>query len=846
MSKNTTAKMKATLFSLLLNEELPNEPDKKVGMRNYLLHAIEQDHLLASQYLDICSLLLSVNDPEYLFLKSGLCEALRLAARLSGDNNPFNAFLQEDIVSDDAIVHCLQTKMPTNDSMREVIAKETLYLLITEDFWMHEKFVLLVQNVGRFSVYDEEYINAVFSVLEGFKPYFSAQTSMEIVKKVDMLIELSKKWMHANQKILVARKRLILNTLYQKIIHRKANHLMIYVLRLVEAEILTALLSPIPSESVPVVAKELLSWTYNTKDCYLLLPPIVKMLQRLLQDGNDLEYNQLALENCDKMLGLLHLKLFRPMISIVCHFLNNSTDPIELLKKSVEKLKMVLILCADDMSVSSNLRKALAAIFDSYPELRAVICNILSENLPEPDPSNPNLNITDGPKGLVNTGNTCYANSVIQCLYHITQFRNKVLKFEPDPCQTVLQQLQKIFALLRFSSLPEITPDETFHAILRPPYFVRGQQEDGFLYLIHLLDILKEQELKAVDIKDDEMEVNKEQCSSGAAAKCETPSDGSTEDSKSDLMLNGDNDELEEMSTSPDENSEGSSFPSVKSEGDECSNESTNNNFSEEEDNNVADEMARAYHTLNQEVFGGYQVETYCCHGCKYRHKQTKRTTAICLAIPEQETNQPRITDLLENYFKPVELQDSDKYECRKCNAKVDSTCYTELVSAPPYLILCLKRFLYNTSLQQTIKVMTQVQIEEDVSVKGWDFRLHAMVVHSGSSASHGHYYSVINTENCKLRLDDTSVSSGGGLSAHLDTPYILFYQRKDCQMDETADLCLEHLDARLQAIVRNQSRRPVFPKGLVVTVKKSHQPPPPPPPSCGDGPGISSNRMVC
>jgi len=161
-------------------------------------------------------------------------------------------------------------------------------------------------------------------------------------------------------------------------------------------------------------------------------------------------------------------------------------------------------------------------------------------------------------------------------------------------------------------------------------------------------------------------------------------------------------------------------------------------------------------------VFGGYQVETYSCHGCRYVHKQTKRTTAICLSIPDKENHKFCISELLEHYFQPVELQDSERYECRSCKAKVDSTSYTEMITPPKCLILCIKRFFYDKGKQSTLKITTDVHIEEEIRVQGCDFRIYATVVHSGASATHGHYYVLVNTENGLMKLDDSYVVTNG------------------------------------------------------------------------------------
>lgn len=126
----------------------------------------------------------------------------------------------------------------------------------------------------------------------------------------------------------------------------------------------------------------------------------------------------------------------------------------------------------------------------------------------------------------------------------------------------------------------------------------------------------------------------------------------------------------------------------------------------------------------------------------------------------------------------------------------------------------------------------------------GHDFRIYAIVVHSGSSATHGHYYAVVNTENGLMKLDDSLVITNASQLGQMDTPYILFYQRKDCRADDQ-DVAFDELDSSLKGFVKAYQGRNRF--GWGSSSFKRPQPPPPPPPSSsyGDGPSLSSNRMI-
>eukprot|EP00095_Tigriopus_kingsejongensis_P010320 maker-scaffold187_size272365-snap-gene-1.28 protein:Tk10320 transcript:maker-scaffold187_size272365-snap-gene-1.28-mRNA-1 annotation:"ubiquitin carboxyl-terminal hydrolase 38-like" len=105
-----------------------------------------------------------------------------------------------------------------------------------------------------------------------------------------------------------------------------------------------------------------------------------------------------------------------------------------------------------------------------------------------------------GMVGLINLGNTCYMNSVLQALYITKNFCDDILSAPLSPSQVVLFRLQQVFAYLRYSQRSIYSPGEFLKAA-RPPWFESGRQQDCSEFLRYLIDTLDEQEKVSLSSK---------------------------------------------------------------------------------------------------------------------------------------------------------------------------------------------------------------------------------------------------------------------------------------------------------------------------------------------------------
>ncbi|KAI8561630.1 hypothetical protein RHMOL_Rhmol04G0355400 [Rhododendron molle] len=105
------------------------------------------------------------------------------------------------------------------------------------------------------------------------------------------------------------------------------------------------------------------------------------------------------------------------------------------------------------------------------------------------DPSKDLRDSTDSPAGLTNLGATCYANSILQCLYMNKSFREGVFSVEPDVLkeQPVLLQLARLFAQLH-ASKKAFVDSAPFIVTLE---LDNGVQQDSHEFLTLLFSLLE-------------------------------------------------------------------------------------------------------------------------------------------------------------------------------------------------------------------------------------------------------------------------------------------------------------------------------------------------------------------
>nr|XP_033803618.1 ubiquitin carboxyl-terminal hydrolase 35 [Geotrypetes seraphini]XP_033803619.1 ubiquitin carboxyl-terminal hydrolase 35 [Geotrypetes seraphini]XP_033803620.1 ubiquitin carboxyl-terminal hydrolase 35 [Geotrypetes seraphini] len=441
-----------------------------------------------------------------------------------------------------------------------------------------------------------------------------------------------------------------------------------------------------------------------------------------------------------------------------------------------------------------------------------------------------------GKIGLVNLGNTCYMNSVLQALFMAPDFRRSVLCLRESDSQPLMVKLQWLFAFLEHSQRPAISP-ESFLSSSLPPWFYPGAQQDCSEYLKYLLNRLHEEEKTGKRICQKLKQSNRrsptkdhedwnrtliEKTFGGKIVtkihclKCQNVS--SREESFTDLPL---------AFPPPDKNFNNSfSTRSSILPPEDIGAQSTQTIYKPQDQGNESPvtkpehPKPGAYHTrtipietlgsqgsVEQGPFSSRHVDQDEDHFCI---DTRKGQASAC----EEQTSGPgctwSVSDLVNYYLSPEVLTADNKYHCAKCASLQDAEKVVELAEGPRYLILTLLRFSFDLKTMRRKKILDNVSIplllklpilvgtreyydtchrgkSQPSSVNGYvsaTYDLCTVIVHSGVSSESGHYYCY--TREC-TNSNSQAKPEGGALKStsdkHLDleVEWYLFNDTRVC-----------------------------------------------------------------
>ncbi|KAH0544509.1 hypothetical protein FGG08_001408 [Glutinoglossum americanum] len=153
------------------------------------------------------------------------------------------------------------------------------------------------------------------------------------------------------------------------------------------------------------------------------------------------------------------------------------------------------------------------------------------------------------------------------------------------------------------------------------------------------------------------------------------------------------------------------------------------------------------------------------------------------------------VTSCLRNFSQSEMLCERNKFHCDKCGDLQEAEKRMKIKRAPRILALHLKRFKYTEDLARLTKLFHRVvypyhlrlfNTTDDAEDPDRLYELYAVVVHIGGGPYHGHYVSIIKTEDRGWLLfddemvepvDKSYVRNFFGEKPGLACAYVLFYQ---------------------------------------------------------------------
>ncbi|KAH8261200.1 hypothetical protein KR044_005111, partial [Drosophila immigrans] len=526
-------------------------------------------------------------------------------------------------------------------------------------------------------------------------------------------------------------------------------------------------------------------WLGECSFCQNLNVWILTLLQGLAEQEKYLLLDQIALDNIQTLFLRMLMPALRPQVApVVFHMLSSIRQAPEIFHKILPIIPKVINTLKKQVNVmgkaSSDARTYIQKMVDLFSalmmrfpvndELYAPLKEVLRMYEPSQDyfvlardmleqvlPRNPRV-------GLVNLGNTCYMNSVLQALAMTSDFVRQILLIESN--SLLLVKMQQQLALMHHSMRYELTPSLVLKAT-RPPGFTPGLQQDSSEFLGYLLDLLHEHEINAHSAH-----INTEAAQAKALKESTTEAPSSDDIVAAGVIPYSSKDyELCSRPVAPANN---------------CHNAMPTNVQSKKPPSTI------------DKTFAGKLSTTYKCLNCAWESRNEDSFRELQLSFPDDKddcgANNYSVQDLIDYYCSAEKLDGDNQYFCPSCKKLCDAERRIGFTQPPRNLILTLKQFKYDQKYHFRTKLMHKVFHDESVVVKvcandslqetqcSVHYDLYAGVVHAGYSMDSGHYFTFAADQSKNwFKFNDSLVTDSQPQEMHNltspNTPYILFYQ---------------------------------------------------------------------
>ena len=445
--------------------------------------------------------------------------------------------------------------------------------------------------------------------------------------------------------------------------------------------------------------------------------------------------------------------------------------------------------------------------------------------------------------GLENFGSTCYCNSVVQCLYYSAPFRHHVLNFPAPSTKDAQEPPHALPRLNTDLSAPNNAPrismsSPATRAPIKPP---AAPQVPG-------------QPLKPEDNKDSPEYKKKQALAQGPVLNMDY--DNSSAYAMSESLFTSLKDIFEAIIANPSRIGVVSphKFLEILRRDNEMfrtpmhqdAHEFLNLLLNElvenvehcsklriaelpDADTALAPTAPHANAFTNttsgwvHELFEGTLTSETRCLTCENTSQRDEAFLDLSVDLEQHSS----VTSCLRKFSEEEMLCERNKFHCDNCGGLQEAEKRMKIKRLPKILALHLKRFKYTEDLQRLQKLFHRVvypyylrlfNTTDDAEDPDRLYELYAVVVHIGGGPYHGHYVSIIKTQDRGWLLfddemvepvDKAYVRNFFGGEGVLACAYVLFYQEttEEAMMAEQE---ADGLAAAKQATELNQEAIPV------------------------------------
>jgi len=198
-----------------------------------------------------------------------------------------------------------------------------------------------------------------------------------------------------------------------------------------------------------------------------------------------------------------------------------------------------------------------------------------------------------------------------------------------------------------------------------------------------------------------------------------------------------------------------------------------------------AEYAAKFDNSVMTDLFNGQLISSVKCRACKNISMTFDNFMDLSIGIPRKLKN-PHLVDCLDNFFSP---ERDVGYTCPKCQEQEDIVKVMSVYRLPRILIIHLKRFLYTRRRRRKISAPVNFPISLSMkkftklsrhsSVTNAMYRLYGVSHHVGGLRG-GHYTSDVRNmvSGIWYHCDDTSVRTIPYPDTNCGSAYVLFYVR--------------------------------------------------------------------